>query len=93
MRHALALGRRQLGRVWPNPAVGCVLVKEGRIIARGMTQSTGRPHAETLALSAAGENARGAIAYVTLEPCAHVGQTRPVLCRLYPREWRAWSLP
>lgn len=77
MRHALALGRRQLGRVWPNPAVGCVLVKEGRIIARGMTQSTGRPHAETLALSAAGENARGAVAYVTLEPCAHVGQTPP----------------
>lgn len=77
MAHALGLARRGLGRVWPNPAVGCVLVKDGRIVGRGWTQPGGRPHAETEALARAGEAARGSTAYVTLEPCAHHGRTPP----------------
>ncbi|MGL4281435.1 MAG: bifunctional diaminohydroxyphosphoribosylaminopyrimidine deaminase/5-amino-6-(5-phosphoribosylamino)uracil reductase RibD [Albidovulum sp.] len=77
MAHALGLARRGLGRVWPNPAVGCVIVKHGRVLGRGWTQPGGRPHAETVALSAAGEAGRGATAYVTLEPCAHHGHTPP----------------
>ena len=77
MRSALALGRRGLGRTWPNPAVGCVLVKDGVVAGRGWTQPGGRPHAETEALARAGSAARGATAYVTLEPCAHHGQTPP----------------
>lgn len=74
---ALALARRGLGRVWPNPAVGCVLVREGRVVARGWTQPGGRPHAEAEALARAGAAARGATAYVSLEPCAHHGKTPP----------------
>ncbi|WP_240757936.1 bifunctional diaminohydroxyphosphoribosylaminopyrimidine deaminase/5-amino-6-(5-phosphoribosylamino)uracil reductase RibD [Palleronia sediminis] len=77
MAHALALGRRGLGRVWPNPAVGCVIVHDGRIIGRGWTADGGRPHAETRALQQAGAAARGATAHVTLEPCAHHGRTPP----------------
>lgn len=77
MRHALALGARGLGQTWPNPAVGCVLVREGRIVGRGWTQPGGRPHAEVRALAQAGDLARGATAYVTLEPCAHHGKTPP----------------
>jgi len=77
MRAALALARRGLGNAWPNPAVGCVLVKEGRVIGRGWTQPGGRPHAETEALRRAGDAARGATAYVTLEPCSHYGRTPP----------------
>jgi diaminohydroxyphosphoribosylaminopyrimidine deaminase/5-amino-6-(5-phosphoribosylamino)uracil reductase len=77
MSVALGLGRRGLGNAWPNPAVGCVLVREGRIVGRGWTQPGGRPHAETQALAQAGYAARGATAYVTLEPCAHHGATPP----------------
>ena len=77
MRAALALARRGLGRVAPNPAVGCVMVKDGRVAARGWTQPGGRPHAEAEALTRVGDAARGATAYVTLEPCAHQGQTPP----------------
>jgi diaminohydroxyphosphoribosylaminopyrimidine deaminase/5-amino-6-(5-phosphoribosylamino)uracil reductase len=77
MALALSLGRRGLGRVWPNPAVGCIIVKDGRIIGRGWTADGGRPHAEPQALSEAGKAARGATAYVTLEPCAHQGKTPP----------------
>jgi diaminohydroxyphosphoribosylaminopyrimidine deaminase/5-amino-6-(5-phosphoribosylamino)uracil reductase len=77
MALALSLGRRGLGRVWPNPAVGCIIVKDGRIIGRGWTADGGRPHAEPQALSEAGKAARGATAYVTLEPCAHHGKTPP----------------
>jgi len=78
MRHALALAARGLGRVSPNPAVGCVIVDgEDRVVGRGCTQPGGRPHAETVALAQAGKAARGATAYVTLEPCAHHGQTPP----------------
>ncbi len=78
MRHALALGRRALGATWPNPAVGCVLVApDGRVLARGVTGAGGRPHAEAVALERAGAAARGATAFVTLEPCAHHGRTPP----------------
>ena len=77
MRHALSLGARGLGQTWPNPAVGCVLVHQGRIVGRGWTQAGGRPHAEVRALAQAGTAARGATAYVTLEPCAHHGKTPP----------------
>lgn len=66
-----------MGRVWPNPAVGCVLVQGDRIVGRGWTQDGGRPHAEPMALAQAGNAARGATAYVTLEPCAHHGKTPP----------------
>jgi len=77
MHHALMLARRGLGRVAPNPAVGCVLVRDDVIVGRGWTQPSGRPHAETIALEAAGKAANGATAYVTLEPCAHHGETGP----------------
>ncbi len=77
MAHALALGRRAMGRAWPNPAVGCVIVAGNRVVGRGWTARGGRPHAETEALAVAGDAARGATAYVTLEPCAHHGQTPP----------------
>ncbi|MCJ9430397.1 bifunctional diaminohydroxyphosphoribosylaminopyrimidine deaminase/5-amino-6-(5-phosphoribosylamino)uracil reductase RibD [Kordiimonas sp. A6E486] len=77
MRHALSLAGRGLGRTAPNPAVGCVIVKNGVIIARGHTMPGGRPHAERVALDQAGEAARGATAYVSLEPCSHTGKTGP----------------
>ena len=78
MAVALNLARRGLGNVWPNPAVGCVVVSEGRIVGRGWTQPGGRPHAEAMALAAAGAAAAGGCAYVTLDmrsprsnaPCA-----------------------
>ncbi len=77
MRAALAIARRGLGTVWPNPAVGCVIVKESWVVGRGWTQPGGRPHGETEALRRAGEAARGATAYVSLEPCCHWGRTPP----------------
>src|SRR5712675_2430943 len=77
MALALALGRRGLGRTWPNPAVGAVVARDGVIIGRGWTQASGRPHAETEALRRAGAAARGATIYVTLEPCSHQGKTPP----------------
>ncbi len=77
MRAALTLAARGLGQVAPNPAVGCLIVKEGRVVGRGWTQPGGRPHAETVALQQAGAAARGATVYVTLEPCAHHGKTPP----------------
>ena len=77
MQLALALGRRGLGRTWPNPAVGAVIVKDGVILGRGWTQVHGRPHAETEALKRAGKVARDATLYVTLEPCSHHGKTPP----------------
>ncbi|WP_428928476.1 bifunctional diaminohydroxyphosphoribosylaminopyrimidine deaminase/5-amino-6-(5-phosphoribosylamino)uracil reductase RibD [Marinibacterium sp. SX1] len=82
MALALSLGRRGQGNAWPNPAVGCVLVRDGRVVGRGWTQPGGRPHAEALALARAGELARGATAYVTLEPCSHHGQTPPCAAAL-----------
>lgn len=78
MRHALRLAERSLGSTAPNPAVGCIIVDaDGRVVGRGSTQRGGRPHAETIALAAAGASAKGATVYVTLEPCAHHGQTPP----------------
>lgn len=77
MRSALALARRGLGQCWPNPAVGCVVVQDGRVVGRAVTAPGGRPHAETQALDMAGPAARGATAYVTLEPCDHTGATPP----------------
>jgi diaminohydroxyphosphoribosylaminopyrimidine deaminase/5-amino-6-(5-phosphoribosylamino)uracil reductase len=77
MAAALALGRRNMGRTAPNPAVGALVVKDGVIVARGWTAEGGRPHAEAIALAAAGAAARGATLYVTLEPCSHHGATPP----------------
>ncbi len=77
MRAALALARRGLGSCWPNPSVGCVVVRDGAIVGQGVTAPGGRPHAETRALAVAGEAARGATVYVSLEPCSHHGQTPP----------------
>jgi diaminohydroxyphosphoribosylaminopyrimidine deaminase / 5-amino-6-(5-phosphoribosylamino)uracil reductase len=77
MQLALTLGRRGLGRTWPNPAVGAVVVKDGVIVGRGWTQPGGRPHAEPVALARAGAAARGATLYVTLEPCSHFGKSPP----------------
>lgn len=77
MRIALELAARGLGNTSPNPSVGCVIVKDNKIIARGWTAEGGRPHAETIALKRAGNAANGATAYVTLEPCCHQGKTPP----------------
>lgn len=78
MGAALSLAARNLGQVWPNPAVGCVVVdKAGHVVGRGFTQPGGRPHAETEALAMAGARAKGGTAYVSLEPCAHHGRTPP----------------
>ncbi len=77
MALALSLGRRGQGTCWPNPSVGCVVVRDERIVGRGWTQPGGRPHAEPMALTQAGKAARGATAYVSLEPCSHYGKTPP----------------
>jgi diaminohydroxyphosphoribosylaminopyrimidine deaminase/5-amino-6-(5-phosphoribosylamino)uracil reductase len=77
MQAALALARRGFGTTWPNPSVGCVIVRDGRVVGRGTTQPGGRPHAEAIALAMAGEQAEGATAYVTLEPCCHWGRSPP----------------
>lgn len=78
MASALGLARRGLGLTWPNPAVGCIITdRDGRVAGRGRTANGGRPHAETEALKQAGARAKGGTAYVTLEPCAHTGQTGP----------------
>ena len=82
MSLALVLGGRGEGNVWPNPSVGCVLVKNDRIIGRGWTQPGGRPHAEVMALRQAGPAAKNATAYVTLEPCVHRGKTGPCVDEL-----------
>jgi len=80
MRAALALARRSQGRTWPNPAVGCVIVRDGHVIARGRTRDGGRPHAEADAIAQAaqaGQSLAGSTVYVTLEPCSHHGRTPP----------------
>ena len=77
MRQALALARRGLGRTWPNPSVGCVIVKNGHVVGCGRTAQSGRPHAEAEALRDAGSSAKGATAYVSLEPCAVAGREGP----------------
>lgn len=77
MRRALALARRGWGRTAPNPMVGAVVVRDGAIVGEGFHAEFGGPHAEVVALAAAGDRARGATVYVTLEPCAHTGKTAP----------------
>jgi diaminohydroxyphosphoribosylaminopyrimidine deaminase / 5-amino-6-(5-phosphoribosylamino)uracil reductase len=77
LARAIALAERARGRTSPNPPVGCVLVREGVIVGEGATAAAGGPHAEAAALAAAADQARGATAYVTLEPCAHHGRTPP----------------
>lgn len=82
MDGALALAGRGRGRTAPNPNVGCVIVRDGRVVGRGWTQPGGRPHAEAMALAQAGDAARGATAYVTLEPCAHASPRGPACADL-----------
>ncbi|BDA48689.1 Riboflavin biosynthesis protein RibD [Coccomyxa sp. Obi] len=77
MQHALELAKRGLGKTHPNPAVGCVILKDGKVIGEGFHPQAGKPHAEVYALRAAGQAADGATAYVTLEPCNHFGRTPP----------------
>ena len=77
MHIALNLARRGIGQTGSNPSVGCIIVKDGVIIAQGRTAATGRPHAESVALAKAGKNAKGSTIYVTLEPCSHHGKTPP----------------
>lgn len=77
MAHAVALSQRSRALSTPNPNVGAVIVKDGRVIGRGVTAAGGRPHAEALALAQAGEAARGGTVYVTLEPCAHISARGP----------------
>jgi len=82
MSAALALGQNARGTTAPNPNVGCVIVKDGRLVGRGATQPGGRPHAEAVALAEAGDAARGATAYVTLEPCCHRSARGPACADL-----------
>ena len=82
MRLALSLGARGAGQTWPNPFVGCVIVKNSLVIGRGYTQQGGRPHAETVALQQASNDAENSTIYVTLEPCAHTGKTPPCVNNL-----------
>ena len=77
LAEALALARNHDGETGDNPSVGCILVRDGEVVGRGVTAPGGRPHAETQALAEAGARARGATAYVTLEPCSHFGKTPP----------------
>lgn len=77
MRYAIALANRHVGLTAENPSVACVLVRNGQLVGTGITAAGGRPHAETEAIASAGDNARGATAYVTLEPCCHTGKTPP----------------
>lgn len=77
LKQALALAETRLGLCAPNPSVGCVIVKDNKVIGEGCHLACGEAHAEVAALEQAGANAKGAVAYVTLEPCAHVGRTPP----------------
>lgn len=82
MAAALSLAERGVGRTGQNPSIGCIIVKDGRVMGRGWTQPGGRPHAEAMALAQAGEAARGSTIYVTLEPCAHVSRRGPACVQL-----------
>ncbi|KAK9816173.1 hypothetical protein WJX74_009064 [Apatococcus lobatus] len=78
MRQALSLAKRGLGKTFPNPAVGCVVYKGDKLVGEGFHPKAGEPHAEVFALRAAGQEAEGGTAYVTLEPCNHFGRTPPL---------------
>ena len=82
MAAAIALSERGVGRTGPNPNVGCIIIADGRVVGRGWTQPGGRPHAEAMALAAAGDAARGATVHVSLEPCAHVSARGPACADL-----------
>ena len=82
MAAALALSERSVGRTTPNPGVGCILVRDDLVVGRGWTQPGGRPHAEAMALAAAGDAARSATAFVSLEPCAHLSRRGPACAEL-----------
>src|SRR3984885_5962444 len=84
MEGGLNLGSRSLGLAAPNPAVGAILVKDGAVVGRGATAPGGRPHAERIAIDQAGEAARGATLYVTLEPCSHFGASPPLVGGIIP---------
>eukprot|EP00879_Flechtneria_rotunda_P007695 GHRR01008068.1.p1 GENE.GHRR01008068.1~~GHRR01008068.1.p1 ORF type:complete len:202 (+),score=54.81 GHRR01008068.1:462-1067(+) len=77
MRQALELAQKGVGQTYPNPAVGCVIIKDGQVVGEGYHPKAGMPHAEVYALRGAGQAAEGATAYVTLEPCNHYGRTPP----------------
>ena len=77
MERALGLAREVRGHVWPNPPVGCVIIKDGKVVGEAATHPGGRPHAEQKAIDQAGQSAKGATLYVTLEPCCHWGKTPP----------------
>ncbi|HIK37031.1 MAG TPA: bifunctional diaminohydroxyphosphoribosylaminopyrimidine deaminase/5-amino-6-(5-phosphoribosylamino)uracil reductase, partial [Geminocystis sp. M7585_C2015_104] len=77
MKRCIELAKRALGRTSPNPMVGAVVVKDGRVVGEGFHPGAGKPHAEVFALQQAGEAARGATVYVNLEPCNHYGRTPP----------------
>lgn len=77
MRRALGLASRAKGQTFPNPCVGSCIVRDGEVVGEGFHPRAGKPHAEVYALRAAGQRARGATAYVTLEPCNHFGRTPP----------------
>ncbi len=79
---AIAVGYRSIGQTWPNPSVGCVLVKDGTIVGTGYTEIGGRPHAEFNAIKEAGKLSDGATAYITLEPCSHFGKAPPCAVEL-----------
>ena len=80
---AHTLAKKKFGSTFPNPVVGCIIVKKNRIISTGVTGNQGRPHAEEMALKKAGNKAKGSTMYVTLEPCTHHGKTPPCTCLLY----------
>jgi len=96
MQHALALARKGTGLASPNPMVGCVIVREGQIVGEGFHQYEWRDHAEIVALKSAGEKARGATLYVTLEPCNHTGRTGPcteaIIAAGVQRVVAAWTI-
>ena len=77
MNLALKLAKKALGKTSPNPLVGAVVVKNGRVVGSGFHEKAGKPHAEIIALNQAGEESKGAVLYVTLEPCTHFGKTPP----------------
>ena len=83
MQHAIRLAKKGLYSTQPNPAVGCVIVKDDEIVGRGWHQRAGEPHAEINALQQAAAKAQDATVFVTLEPCSHTGKTPPCACLLY----------